>query len=99
MYAKLALSPWLDDSDEGDMMPPRLALAGGSNQRPPDDHEPRGQVVPFPRKPARPLPDEPAAACTPEFSREPDASPGDGVFWAEWLSGVLSTRSTVREMV
>jgi len=55
---------------------PRLALAGGSNRRPPDDDR-RGQVIPFPRERARPAEDD---------RHDGNADP----MWPAWMAHVLT---------
>lgn len=62
-----------EDQPEGR---PRLALAGGSNRRPPDDDR-RGQVIPFPRERVRPAENERDAG---------DADP----MWPAWMAHVLT---------
>jgi hypothetical protein len=92
MCPKLCLSPLHDESDECESRPPRPALGGGSDWRPPtdDDHQ-DGKVIPFPLTRVEPLPVS-ADRATSEKDQPnaiAESTPSDGALWAAWLSGIL----------
>jgi len=62
--------------NEAETPAPRLALAGGSDRRPPDDTPPRGTIIEFPRERARPP--------------EPTAAPAESPLWPAWMAHVLT---------
>jgi hypothetical protein len=77
-----------------------IAVAGGSDNRPPTDPPAEGEIIQFPLDRVRkrdggddgetgPLP------CTTDDVPPPapaSASPSDGALWALWMTGVLGPR-------
>jgi hypothetical protein len=87
------LSLLTEDTDERDLRPPRPALGGGFDQRPPSDRVFAGKVIPFPLERIRPSAEDQADQTDADAPER--GSPSDGALWAAWLSGVVSGRSSI----
>ena len=95
----LSLSDFSDDQQMDTPMP-RLALAGGSDRRPPDDEAPAGaEIIRFPKTPQQPdglrpwteMADEtPAADKRDEPESPAGARPENEPLWPHWMAHVLT---------
>ena len=63
---------------QDDALPPRPAVAGGSDRRPPGDGKPEGRVIPFPRERVRPA----------------GSPAGETPMWPAWMAHVLTRYRT-----
>lgn len=86
--------------NEPQSAPPRLAVAGGSDRRPPDDGSGSATIIPFPEKPDRRKlgpedmhpwcdPREPRAEESPEAPQSARADTGQPQ-WPHWMAHVLT---------
>lgn len=91
MHAYHAASSFEIDADR--RAAPRLALAGGSDQPPPDQDQASAEVIRFPLERARLA--QSGAREIDADDASPDDTPeaGTGALWAAWLTSVLSSPS------